>query len=74
MAYEHLPKRYQARLESSGDLIIAEVSPEIYMRYGTAGSSTTKPGAIEILRGNLMAEFMAQMGRINWQARQYGEV
>ena len=71
MAYEDLKVRYQATLDNK-QLIITEISPEIYMRYGEADSSDTKQGAIEKLRRKFMDNFQSAMNCINWQAREFG--
>ena len=70
--YIELPYMYKAELIKT-ELVLTEVSPLIYMRFGTQGLGKTKVEAIEILRKGIMVKFNREMGCINWQAREYGE-
>lgn len=67
--YEELPVRYRAKLDVT-QLLIEEVSPHIYRRFSTVGTGTTKMEAVEILKRDLMDDFLRKMAAIDWQARQ----
>lgn len=68
--YNNLPVMYKAEL-SRMELIILEVSPHQYMRFGTSGLGRTKVEAIEILKKRIMDQFQSDMQCIDWQARQF---
>jgi hypothetical protein len=63
---------YGALLNNDHELVINEVLPQVYMRYGDAHLSENKQGAIEKLRAREIAHFESRMTAINWQSKQYG--
>lgn len=53
------------------ELVITEVSPEIYKRISTQGLGNDKVHAIEILKGNVMDDFLHKIKAIDWQSIKY---
>jgi hypothetical protein len=61
---------YKAELQN-GELVITEISPEIYKRISTQGLGHSKVGAIEILKHRIMKQFEKDLICSNWQSLQY---
>jgi len=62
---------YKAELQPSGDLVVTEVTFEIYRRIGTEGLCHSKVGAIGKLKRRIMDKFIEDMRKIDWQSLEY---
>jgi len=61
---------YRAELEQNGTLIILEVAPSFYNRYGFSDLGKTKDDAVDKLRQRVAEKYKLDLKRIDFQREQ----
>ena len=62
---------YKADLHTDGELVVTEVTPEIWKRISTEGMCSSRIGAIEKLKRRIRTKFAKDMQALDWQSLQY---